>query len=113
MDKIASTHELQTELKRLLAYASSERPSRVRVARQLEQLGRRLTAADEKSDEDIEKYLRSTTKVKPDGTVFGGLHKLMESAAMNSSSSKERKKYHRYLSVAKKLWPQIEIDDLK
>jgi hypothetical protein len=113
MNKIASTHELQTELRRLLAYAAAGRPSRTRIARELGQLGHRLTAADEKSDEDIEKYLRSTTKVKPDGTVFGGLHKLMESAAMNSSSSKERQKYHRYLTVAKKLWPHIEIDDLK
>jgi hypothetical protein len=43
MNKIASTTELQAELQRLLAYAAG-RPSRARIARELEQLGRRLTA---------------------------------------------------------------------
>lgn len=42
MRKIANTSELQSELRRLLAYAQSERPSRRRIASALEDLSLRL-----------------------------------------------------------------------
>lgn len=42
MRKIASTNELQTELRRLLAYSKGERPSRTRVAGELVRIGQSL-----------------------------------------------------------------------
>lgn len=45
MRKIANTSELQTELRRLLSYAQSERPSRMRLATALLELSSRLKTA--------------------------------------------------------------------
>lgn len=42
MRKIANTTELQTELRKILAYAQSELPSRTTIAHQLEQLSLRV-----------------------------------------------------------------------
>lgn len=44
MDKIASPQDLQAELRRLLAYSQSERPSRARVASELRTLSERLSS---------------------------------------------------------------------
>ncbi len=45
MHKIATTAELQTELRRLLAYAQSHQPSRMVLARALDDLSARVAAA--------------------------------------------------------------------
>jgi len=45
MRKIANTTELQTELRELLAYSLSERPSRLRIAAELDTLGGRVAGA--------------------------------------------------------------------
>lgn len=45
MDKIATATELQSELRRLLAYAQSHQPSRVVFARALSDLSERVAAA--------------------------------------------------------------------
>jgi len=45
MDKIASSQELQQELRNLLAQASAPNPSRARLAAQLNQLAERVTTA--------------------------------------------------------------------
>lgn len=42
MHKVADTDELQRELRRILAYAQTERPSRARLANELSSLGRRV-----------------------------------------------------------------------
>lgn len=44
MHKIANTTVLQTELRRILAYAQSERPSRSRIAGELRSLSSRVAA---------------------------------------------------------------------
>lgn len=49
MNKIASPDELQSELRRLLAYAQTERPSRERIAHALDTLSERVGAAAPKT----------------------------------------------------------------
>jgi len=44
MHKIANTNELQSELRRLIAYAGSDLPSRTRIAAELRQLSQRVAA---------------------------------------------------------------------
>jgi hypothetical protein len=44
MNKIASPQQLQAELRRLLAYAGSEMPSRKRIASELRELADRVAA---------------------------------------------------------------------
>ena len=44
MKKIASPAELQTELRRLLAYSQSEKPSRAKLAAEMRKLADRVAA---------------------------------------------------------------------
>lgn len=44
MDRIASPRQLQDELRALITYAASEQPSRIALARRLEELATRVAA---------------------------------------------------------------------
>lgn len=57
MRKIANTTELTSELRQILAYAQSVRPSRQRLARQLRNLSLRV-AMEHDSPEALAKYLK-------------------------------------------------------
>lgn len=49
MDRIASPHELQSELRRLLAYSQSERPSREKLALEIRRLADRVSSHSSRS----------------------------------------------------------------
>lgn len=57
MHKIASPKELQTELRRLLAYVQSERPSRIVLAAEFRALASRL-ATEFDTKEELDAYLK-------------------------------------------------------
>ena len=60
MHKIASPNQLAQELQRLLAYAQTRHPSRIRLARELAALGRRVAAESPKAALDaVERKLKS------------------------------------------------------
>lgn len=63
MRKIADTNELQAELRRLLAYAQTEQPSRSVLAGELEALGARL-AGDKTAAEDARAVTDRLFKLK-------------------------------------------------
>lgn len=75
MLKIANTAELQTELRQILAYAQTEQPSRERIARELEDLGHRLTASNTFSAEldalagSVISSIRAKSKTLPEGDL--------------------------------------------
>lgn len=58
MDKIATTHELQHELQRILYYAQSHQPSRAVLARMCSALGRRVAGDPGDIDAALEYNLR-------------------------------------------------------
>jgi hypothetical protein len=59
MDKIASPQDLQAELRRLLAYSQSEKPSREKIAGELRALADRV-ADDELTEKTLVEYLKES-----------------------------------------------------
>ena len=55
MRKIANTNELQSELRRLIAYSQSKRPSRGKISIRLSDLSKRLAASYNSYGERVEK----------------------------------------------------------
>jgi hypothetical protein len=79
MKKIASPADLQTELRRLLAYTQSEQPSRVKIAAALRELAERVAAKEfwrPVMDEDPEKM--SIAWVRPGNQRDGEAHAFRE-----------------------------------
>jgi phage gpG-like protein len=56
MRKIADTNELQSELRRLLAYAQSNQPSRARIASELRSISTRLAGAEQGYEGEGEEF---------------------------------------------------------
>jgi len=76
MNKIANTNELQTALRRILAYAQTERPSRVKLASELQSLSVRVAAG-------------KTYIVYVDGKEA----ETIKAGSQNAAEKKARKKY--------------------
>jgi thioredoxin-like negative regulator of GroEL len=57
MHKIASPRELQSEIHRLLVYAGSEKPSRVKLAAELRALADRVASTERTASVDVLDYL--------------------------------------------------------
>jgi len=72
MHKIANTSELQSELRRLLAYAQSQHPSRVALASACQELGERVAGQREAAAPSTFRYVppqaRDKAPVDPEGT---------------------------------------------
>lgn len=55
MRKVASPQDLQIELRRLLAYAQTDRPSRTKLALELRSLASRVAAPKINTPQDVER----------------------------------------------------------
>ena len=96
MRKIASTTELQHELRRLIAYTQTEQPSRQRIAGELQSLSQRLAGEDQSPRSEAYKFFEIATKTWAHGSYqandmagwvkWGGLGRIEFREASNDSA---------------------------
>lgn len=89
MDKIATTDELTFELKRLLGYAQSALPSRVRLAMELAGLARRVAKVSEVDKLHVEITTKLLNRPGAEKKTYALLEKAFEKGRITSKEMRE------------------------
>jgi hypothetical protein len=84
MDKIASPQDLQAEIRRLLAYSQSPKPSREKLASELRGLADRVAADEDKVEKALKGYMHHVKGTKPKFQPSKALTQYVERALAQS-----------------------------